>query len=77
MRHQQYLNAQQIKSALANTPQLTFEVTDACNLRCEYCAYGKLYSDYDVRSNKMLSVKTAERFIDYMTTLWNSINSHW
>lgn len=72
MRHTQYLNAQQIKSALANTPQLTFEVTDACNLRCEYCAYGKLYSDYDVRSNKMLSVKTAERFIDYMTTLWNS-----
>ncbi len=75
MQYTQYLNAKHIKSALANTPQLTFEVTDACNLRCEYCAYGKLYSDYDVRGNKMLSVKTAERFIDYMATLWNSPNN--
>lgn len=58
MRHQQYLNAQQIKSALANSPQLTFEVADASSPRCEYCAYGRT-------------------FIDYMATLWDSINSHW
>ena len=48
-----YLTAEQIKSALANTPQIIFEVTDACNLRCEYCTFGKLYSDYDKRENKV------------------------
>lgn len=67
-----YLTAGQIKSALANTPQITFEVTDACNLRCEYCAYGKLYADYDKREDKMLSVEAAKRFIDYMAALWAS-----
>jgi uncharacterized protein len=27
---------------LSNLLQLTFEVTDACNLRCKYCGYGEL-----------------------------------
>lgn len=71
-----YLTSKQIKSALANTPQITFEVTDACNLRCEYCAYGKLYSDYDNREDKVLSVEAAKRFIDYMTALWDSPENH-
>lgn len=64
-----YLTANQIITALANTPQITFEVTDVCNLRCEYCAYGKLYSDYDKREGKMLSIETAKSFIDYMATV--------
>lgn len=67
-----YITAEQIKSALANTPQITFEVTDACNLRCEYCAYGKLYADYDKREDKILPTKTAKLFIDYMAALWAS-----
>lgn len=71
-----YLAAEQIKSALANTPQITFEVTDACNLRCEYCAYGKLYADYDQRENKVLPVEAAKCFIDYMAELWASPVNH-
>lgn len=71
-----FLTAGQIKSALANTPQITFEVTDSCNLRCEYCAYGKLYADYDKREDKMLSTKVAKRFIDYMAALWASPDNH-
>lgn len=71
-----YLTANQIITALANTPQITFEVTDVCNLRCEYCAYGKLYSDYDKREGKMLSIETAKSFIDYMATLWASPENH-
>lgn len=38
--------------SLANTRQITFEVTDVCNLNCVYCAYGKFYNNYDIRSNK-------------------------
>lgn len=33
----------EIQGALINLKQLTFEVTDACNLQCKYCGYGDLY----------------------------------
>lgn len=29
----QYISAKQIKEAIANTPQIVFEITDACNLK--------------------------------------------
>jgi len=32
---------------LANLRQITFEVIDACNLKCKYCGYGEFYNDYD------------------------------
>lgn len=31
----EYVKPGDIKKCLANTPQITFEVTDACNLRYE------------------------------------------
>lgn len=37
------IEAESIKYNLQNLPQLVFEVTDACNLRCEYCGYASLY----------------------------------
>ncbi len=52
----EYMKAIDVEISLANTPQVTFEITDACNLNCTYCGYGKYYSDYDVRENKKLSV---------------------
>ncbi|MDL2303343.1 radical SAM peptide maturase, partial [Dysgonomonas sp. OttesenSCG-928-D17] len=58
--------------ALANTPQITFEVTDACNLKCTYCAYGDIYSDYDERKNNVLSTQKAITFLDYLKRLWES-----
>lgn len=48
------LTINNVKYLLANLKQLTFEVTDSCNLRCKYCGYGELYDDYDKRENKML-----------------------
>lgn len=65
----EYLCGEDIKLSLANTPQITFEVTDACNLSCRYCAYGDLYSDYDDRENKMLSVDKAIRLLSYINQL--------
>jgi molybdenum cofactor biosynthesis enzyme MoaA len=35
-----------ITFALANLPQLVFEVTDARNLKCKYCAYGESFRNY-------------------------------
>lgn len=68
----EYISSEQIKRAIANLPQLVFEVTDACNLKCKYCAYGEFYNDYDQRENKKLSVKQAIQLIDYLIPYWNS-----
>lgn len=38
------LTAEDVEYQLANLGQLTFEITEKCNLNCLYCAYGKLYS---------------------------------
>lgn len=67
-----YLTSYHVISALANLPQLVFEVTDACNLRCKYCAYGEFYEDYDCRENKMLSSENAISLINYLVEYWNS-----
>jgi uncharacterized protein len=58
--------------SLANLKQLVFEVTDACNLKCAYCAYGEFYNDYDNRENKFLSIDRAVKLIDYLAVFWNS-----
>ena len=69
---EQFINAGTIRSNIANLPQLVFEVTDACNLKCKYCAYGEFYNDYDKREDKNLSVNKAICLIDYLCTYWNS-----
>ena len=68
----EYITPEHVLSNLANLPQLVFEVTDACNLKCKYCAYGEFYGDFDKRENKMLSVSQAIRLFDYLNQYWNS-----
>ncbi len=70
------LSAQSVKTTLANCRQLTFEVTDLCNLDCSYCAYGKFYNDYDRREGKNLPIPVAECILDYLLELWNSPLNH-
>ena len=55
-----------IEYSLANLKQLVFEVTDACNLRCKYCAYADLYEGYDQRENLKLPFQKAKLIIDYL-----------
>jgi uncharacterized protein len=66
------LTAKEVKETLANVGQVVFEVTDACNLKCEYCGYGKFYSNYDRRESKKLSVGTAKNVLNYLVDLMNS-----
>ena len=61
-----------IKGNLANLRMLLIEVTDDCNLACEYCGYGKLYSNYDRRHSKTIDFDKAKMLIDYLYTLWSS-----
>lgn len=67
-----YFHGNLIRKSLANTPQITFEITDACNLDCVYCGYGKLYGDHDERANNKLDIVKAKRMLDYLQVLYDS-----
>jgi uncharacterized protein len=67
-----YLNNSEVEYNLANLNLLTFEVTDACNLKCKYCGYGEFYEDYDERKNQYLSIGYAKSVIDFLVPYWNS-----
>jgi uncharacterized protein len=45
--------------------QLTLQVTQQCNLRCEYCAYSGIYDNNRTHSNKRMSFETAKKAIDF------------
>lgn len=66
------LNAKDIESKLANLNQITFEVTDSCNLNCRYCGYGDFYYDYDERKNSKLNIESAKTMLEYLMKLWNT-----
>lgn len=59
-----------IKYNLMHLPQLVFEVTDICNLRCKYCGYAGLYEGYDKRENSRFPFQKAKLIIDYLHDLW-------
>ena len=64
------LSPADIELALSSLPQLVFEVTDACNLKCEYCVFGDLYSGFDERLSRNLSFENAKAVIDYLVAFW-------
>lgn len=65
-----HLSPADIELALGTLPQLVFEVTDACNLKCEYCVFGELYSGFDERLSRNLSFENAKAVIDYLVVFW-------
>ena len=67
-----YITSDDVRYQLSNLKQLTFEVTDVCNLNCKYCAYGEWYNDYDRRENKKMRLDTAILLIDYLASFWES-----
>lgn len=70
------IRPEEIKRQLANTQQVTFEVTDNCNLDCRYCGYGEFYNDYDRRENKQLDISAALQLLKYLSESWNSPLNH-
>ena len=47
-----------------NLGQLTLQVTQGCNLKCEYCSYSGNYFNRE-HTNKSMSFETAKKAIDY------------
>lgn len=69
------INSFDVKCAIINLRQLTFEMTDACNMNCIYCCYGELYEGYDQRNNSDISFHKIRRTIDFLSDLYKSSNS--
>lgn len=44
--------------------QIVLELTEACNLRCEYCIYNEHHPDYRGYSDKQMSFEIAQKSID-------------
>ncbi|HCC50896.1 MAG TPA: radical SAM peptide maturase [Porphyromonadaceae bacterium] len=55
-----------VYNQLSNIRQIVFEVTDACNLQCTYCSYGKFYGDYDQRENQYIDIHKSKMLIDFV-----------
>lgn len=66
------LSPEMVENTFANTRQITFELTERCNLHCKYCAYGELYGDYLPRQNKDLPWAFVDQLIEYMCKYWAS-----
>ena len=45
--------------------QLTLQVTQQCNLRCEYCVYSGIYEHNRTHSNKRMNLETAQKAVDF------------
>ena len=60
------LTASMVKESIRQTAQITFEITDFCNLNCAYCYFGKIYEDNDGRNQKNINVDLAKKLIDYL-----------
>lgn len=65
-------NGENIKYYLSNTRNITFEVTERCNLSCDYCIYGKYYTIGKSHQNRDLNINFAKNTIDFLFNLWNS-----
>lgn len=72
IRYTTTLTGVDVKKQLANMKQLTFEVTNACNLNCKYCGYGEFYNTYDKRFNENLRFNIAKYIIDYLWEIWEN-----
>ena len=67
-----FYDPQQLKVNISNLKMVIFEVTDQCNLACEYCGYGKLYNNYDERKEGQQTFQNIKLLIDYLVEFWNS-----
>lgn len=57
---------------IKNLHQVVFEVTEACNLKCDYCIYSDLYEVSECRTKKYMSFEIVRQTIDYLNSIWNN-----
>lgn len=65
------LTGKDVEYRIANIGQITFEMTEICNLNCLYCTYGKLYSTVN-RKNTNISFNLIRKILFYLNEKMNS-----
>lgn len=63
------INEAMVRENFLQTPQITFEVTDSCNLNCTYCALGELYDGHDARNYNNINTQSAIKLLKYIFDL--------
>ncbi len=58
-----------IENNIINVPQISFETTDHCNLRCRYCSLSDLYTFKGKREQKNIDSRRAFRLLRYIFDL--------
>lgn len=53
-----------VESVKGHCRQIVLELTEICNLRCEYCVYNEYHPNFRGYSNKSMSFDTAKKSID-------------
>lgn len=66
------INRKELLRNLVNLRQLTFEVTDRCNLQCRYCGYGSMYYGFDERKGINMAFEQVKGLIDYLAMIWRT-----
>ncbi|MDL0414458.1 4Fe-4S cluster-binding domain-containing protein, partial [Clostridioides difficile] len=56
-----------------NLSSIILQVTQNCNLRCDYCIYSGSYSNR-VHTNKRMNIDVAKRSIDYLIKNSSQLN---
>ena len=57
------LSGEIVKNNIKHLKQVTFEITERCNLACAYCAYGKYYDFASGRTRKDMPFVYIEYFL--------------
>jgi len=64
-----FIDDSMVKESIMQVPQILFEVTDCCNLKCTYCAQGELYEDSENRNSKNINIHYAIDLLKYVFNL--------
>ena len=69
------ITGENVRMLYENVPQLIFEVTEDCNFKCKYCAYGDNYIQPEWRplnSRRYMSWETARILMDEFLSIWSN-----
>lgn len=63
------IDQEEIARDMRRLPQITFEVTENCNLRCKYCVYNGHYNNHRQVSPLSMDFEIARKGLDYIFSL--------
>jgi uncharacterized protein len=63
------ISAASIFESMANSNQILFEVTEKCNLKCYYCAYGELYNSNPMRKFENIDFEIVDIFFRFYVSV--------